>query len=396
MNIQDKLSPTAKEIPPSGIRKFFDLVVATEGVISLGVGEPDFITPWHIRESSIHSLEKGITSYTSNAGLLELREEISKYLETGFSLKYSPQNELMVTVGASEAIDIALRALVSSGDEVLVVEPAYVSYSPCVILAGGTPVSVPTFQKDDFKLMPDALESKITAKTKAIIMCFPNNPTGAIMEKEDLEKIAKIIDKHDLIVISDEVYAELTYGKRHVSIASLPGMKDRTINIGGLSKSFAMTGWRIGYVAAHPEIIGAMLKIHQYTILCAPIMGQVAALEAMKNGHNEMKKMIEQYDQRRRLIVKGFQEMGLSCHTPKGAFYAFPSIQATGYDDHVFAEELLKETKVAVVPGSVFGEGGKGFIRCSYATSYSKISEALERIEKFVTPRLNGTCDKVI
>lgn len=386
MNIQDKLSPKVKQIPPSGIRKFFDLVVATEGVISLGVGEPDFITPWHVRECSIHSLEEGKTSYTSNSGLLELREEICKYMYDGFSIKYAPTNEVMVTVGASEAIDIALRTLVSQGDEVLIVEPCYVSYSPCAILAGGTPVSVPTYQKDDFKLTPEILESKITPKSKVLIMCFPNNPTGAIMEEEDLKKIAAIVKKHDLIVISDEVYAELTYGKKHVSIVNLDGMKDRTVLIGGLSKSFAMTGWRIGFAMGHPEIIAAMLKIHQYTILCAPIMGQIAALEALRNGKCEMDKMVEQYDQRRKLIVKGFQEIGLSCHIPQGAFYAFPKITATGLEDHKFAEELLLQTKVAVVPGSVFGAGGTGFIRCSYATSYSQISEAIERIEKFVTP----------
>jgi len=390
MNIEEKLSPQVKLIPPSGIRKFFDLVVATEGVISLGVGEPDFITPWHIRESSIHSLEKGQTSYTSNAGLPELREYICQYIENDFSVKYSPSNEIMVTVGASEAIDIALRSLVSQGDEVLIVEPSYVSYAPCAVLAGATPVSVPTFQKDDFKLTAEVLESRITPKSKVIIMCFPNNPTGAIMEKEDLQKIADIIKKYDLLVISDEVYAELSYGVKHVSIASLEGMKDRTILIGGLSKAFAMTGWRIGYALAHPQIIAAMLKIHQYTILCAPIMGQIAALEAMKNGKLEMEKMVEQYDQRRKLIVKGFQEIGLSCHVPKGAFYAFPNIEATGYNDELFAEELLKQSKVAVVPGSVFGQGGKGFIRCSYATSYSKISEAIERIEKFARPLINN------
>ncbi len=390
MNIQDKLTPLVKQIPPSGIRKFFDLVVTMEGVISLGVGEPDFVTPWHVRESTIHSLEKGVTAYTSNAGIPELREEICKYMENRFSVKYSPVNETMVTVGASEAIDIALRALVGPGDEVLVVEPSYVSYSPCAILAGATPVSVPTYQKDNFRLMPDILESKITDKSKVLIMCFPNNPTGAIMEEEDLKKIAAVIKKHDLIVISDEVYAELSYGKKHVSLASIEGMKDHTIVIGGLSKAFAMTGWRIGYALAHPEIIAAMLKIHQYTILCAPVMGQVAAIEAFKCGKKEMDKMVEQYDQRRKLIVKGFQEMGLSCHTPQGAFYAFPSIQATGYDDQTFAEELLKQTKVAVVPGSVFGQGGTGFIRCSYATSYKQISEAIERIGNFVAPLLQN------
>ncbi|OEF98510.1 aminotransferase class I/II-fold pyridoxal phosphate-dependent enzyme [Desulfuribacillus alkaliarsenatis] len=389
MNIQEKLSPQVKQIPPSGIRKFFDLVVATKGVISLGVGEPDFVTPWHVRESSIHSLEQGMTSYTSNSGLLELREEICRYMDETFALKYSPNNEIMVTVGASEAIDIALRTIASQGDEVLIVEPCYVSYGPCATLAGATPVSVPTYQKDDFKLMPEVLESKITPKSKAIIMCFPNNPTGGVMEEEDLKKIADIIKKHDLLVISDEVYAELTYGKKHASIANIEGMKDRTILISGLSKSFAMTGWRIGFAMAHPEIIAAMLKIHQYTILCAPIMGQIAALEALRNGKCEMDKMIEQYDQRRKLIVKGFQEIGLSCHIPKGAFYAFPNIEATGYEDHQFAEELLKETKVAVVPGSVFGQGGKGFIRCSYATSYSQITEALERIGEFVLPLID-------
>ncbi len=384
MNISDKLSPAVKQIPPSGIRKFFDLVMAMEGVISLGVGEPDFVTPWHIRENTIYSLEKGMTSYTSNAGLYELREAICQYTEERFSIKYSPEQEVMVTVGASEAIDIALRTLVTPGDEVLVVEPSYVSYAPCATLAGAIPVSVPTYQKDDFKLMPDVLESKITPKSKILMMCFPNNPTGAVMERCDLQKIADIVKKHDLIVLSDEVYAELSYDKPHRSIAELEGMKDRTIVFGGMSKSFAMTGWRIGYAMGHHEIIAAMLKIHQYTILCAPIMGQVAALEALKNGYQEMQMMVEQYNRRRKLIVKGFQEMGLSCHTPKGAFYAFPNIEATGYTDYEFAEQLLKQTKVAVVPGSVFGQGGAGFIRCSYATSYAQISEAVDRIAQFV------------
>lgn len=386
IDMQKKLTDKVKNIPPSGIRKFFDLVMSTEGVISLGVGEPDFVTPWHIRESCVHALEQGMTSYTSNAGMLELREEICRYMDERFNLNYSATKETMVTVGASEAIDLALRSLVSAGDEVLIVEPCYVSYSPCAALTGAKPVSVPTYQKDDFRLNPEVLKSKITNKSKVLIICFPNNPTGAVMEIEHLQEIADIVEKNDLLVISDEVYAELSYGINHVSIANLEGMKDRTILIGGLSKSFAMTGWRIGYVQAHHELIAAMLKIHQYTILCAPVTGQVAALEALRRGKCEMEKMIEQYDQRRKLIVKGFQEMGLSCHVPQGAFYAFPNIEATGMDEYVFAEELLNQYKVAVVPGSVFGSGGEGFIRCSYATSYEKISEALERIESFIKP----------
>lgn len=377
-----RLSPVVKSIPPSGIRRFFDLASQMEDVISLGVGEPDFVTPWHVREACFYSLERGYTSYTSNKGLPELREAIADYLR-GFNLDYDPE-ELVVTVGGSEAIDIALRTLVCPGDEVLIPEPAYVSYNPCAILAGGRAVGIPTSAEDEFRLTPEKLREKITPRSKVLILCFPNNPTGATMSEGDLRAIAEVVIAHDLFVISDEIYAELTYDGRHASIASLPGMKERTVLISGMSKAFAMTGWRIGYAAAPPEILNAMLKIHQYTILCAPIMGQMAALEALRHGQAEKEKMIERYNQRRRLIVKGFRDIGLPCHEPKGAFYAFPDIRPTGLTSEEFAERLLHHSRVAVVPGNVFGQGGEGFVRCSYATSIEQIQKALERIADFV------------
>ncbi|WP_018131009.1 aminotransferase class I/II-fold pyridoxal phosphate-dependent enzyme [Effusibacillus pohliae] len=380
--LYDRLSPVVRELPPSGIRRFFDLANQMDDVISLGVGEPDFVTPWHVREACFYSLERGFTSYTSNKGLPELREAIADYLR-GFQLDYDPE-EIVVTVGGSEAIDIALRALLCPGDEVLIPEPAYVSYRPCAILAGGTAVGVPTYAADEFRLTPEILRAKLSPRSKVLILCFPNNPTGATMSEADLRAIAEVAVEHDLFVLSDEIYAELTYEGRHVSIASLPGMKERTVLISGMSKAFAMTGWRIGYAAAPPDILNAMLKIHQYTILCAPIMGQMAALEALRNGQAEKQKMIERYNQRRRLIVKGFRDIGLACHEPKGAFYAFPDIRSTGLTSEQFAERLLQHSRVAVVPGNVFGEGGEGFVRCSYATSVEQIERALERIGNFV------------
>ncbi|MCL6548820.1 MAG: aminotransferase class I/II-fold pyridoxal phosphate-dependent enzyme [Alicyclobacillus sp.] len=352
-------------------------------VISLGVGEPDFVTPWHVRDACFYALERGFTSYTSNRGLPELRQAIADYLQ-GFDLDYDPERELLVTIGGSEAIDICLRAIVSPGDEVLIPEPAYVSYRPCAVLAGARPVSVPTRAEDGFRLTPELLARHITPRTKALILCYPNNPTGAVMEREDLVAVARVAEAHDLLVISDEIYAELTYGRPHMSIAALPGMKERTVLVSGMSKAFAMTGWRIGYAAAPPDILDAMLKIHQYTILCAPIMGQMAAIEALRNGMAEKDRMVERYDQRRRLIVQGLNDIGLTCHEPRGAFYAFPDIRSTGLSSEEFAERLLAEAKVAVVPGNVFGEAGEGFVRCSYATSIDQIQRALERMERFV------------
>jgi len=379
-----RLSRTIQSIPPSGIRRFFELASSMEGVISLGVGEPDFVTPWNTREAAIASLERGYTAYTSNSGLYELREEICRYLASSFQVNYNPDKEIVVTVGASEGIDLALRAILDPGDEVLVVEPCYVSYDPVVRLAGGVPVAVQTSIDQQFKLTPQQIESKITDRTKAIIFCFPNNPTGSIMTKEELSALADVITRHDLLVISDEIYAELTYDTNHTSFASLPGMKDRTILLSGFSKAFAMTGWRIGYAAGPEDLIQAMVKIHQYTMLCAPIMGQVAALESLRHGMEAKDRMVESYRQRRNYVVKSFEQIGLSCHKPEGAFYAFPSIASTGMSAEEFAEKLILEQKVAVVPGHVFGEGGAQHIRCSYATSLENLEMAIDRIDAFL------------
>jgi len=386
--MQHHLAAHARAIPPSGIRRFFDLVSNSKDkdMISLGVGEPDFVTPWRVRDAAVYSLEKGKTQYTANAGMPELREAIGQYLYNQFQLNYDPAKEMIVTVGGSEGIDIALRALIEPGDEILVPEPCYISYSPITSLSGGVAVGIETFAEDQFKLTAASLQAAITPRSKILVLCYPSNPTGAIMTYEDLLPIAKIVEENDLIVISDEIYAELTFsGSSHVSFASLPGMKDRTILVSGFSKAFAMTGWRVGYTCGHPDLIGAMLKIHQYTIMCAPIMGQIAALEALtKGGMEEKDRMMESYNQRRRLVVQGFREMGLKCHEPQGAFYAFPSIQSTGLTSEQFAESLLLKGKVAAVPGHVFGKGGEGFIRCSYATSVSQLTEALERIHLFL------------
>ncbi len=367
------------------IRKFFDIVNEMKDAISLGVGEPDFDTPWHVREEGIYSLEKGRTFYTSNAGLKSLREEISRYLSRRCSLTYNPDTELLVTVGGSEAIDIALRAMLNPGDEVLLPQPCFVSYVPCTILAGGTPVPIELEEKDQFKLTPEKLLEKITDKTKLLIMPFPNNPTGAVMRQEDLEPIARIIEEKDLFVLSDEIYCELTYGQaRHVSIASLPGMRDRTVLINGFSKAYAMTGWRLGYAAAPHMILEQMTKIHQFAIMCAPTTSQYAAVSAMKNGDGDVEMMRESYDQRRRFVLHAFQEMGLECFEPNGAFYTFPSIRRLGMTSEEFANSLLREEKVAVVPGTAFGACGEGYLRVSYAYSLKNLKEALGRMARFV------------
>jgi len=383
-SMSDYLSQKVRDIPPSGIRKFFDLAAGSKDIISLGVGEPDFVTPWHVRDACVYSLEKGMTAYTPNAGILELREAIADYLHTSYRVKYEPSNEIIVTVGGSEAIDLALRALIEPGDEILIPEPCYISYSPITAITGGKTVGIETFAEHNFKLKAEHLKAAITPRSKVLILCYPSNPTGGIMTYEDWEPIAKIVEENDLIVISDEIYAELTYGKKHVSFAAMPGMKERTILVSGFSKAFAMTGWRMGYACGHPELIAAMLKIHQYTVMCAPVMGQVAALEALRNGMEEKDRMVESYNQRRRLVVNGFREIGLACHEPEGAFYAFPSIASTGLSSDEFAQRLLREAKVAAVPGHVFGHGGEGFLRCSYATSVAQLNEALDRIGSFV------------
>lgn len=384
MSWADRISPKVNAIPPSGIRRFFDIAAEMKGVISLGVGEPDFITPWHIRESCIYGLQRGYTSYTSNYGLLELREEISRKIAADYEVHYDPRSEVLITVGVSEAVDLAMRALLSPGDEVLIPEPSYVSYKACVSLAGGIPVPVPTFMEDEFRVTVNQLEQAVTDRTKLLLIGYPNNPTGAIMTREDLSAIAAFALKHDLIVISDEIYADLTYEGSHTCFSSLPGMRDRTIVLNGFSKAYAMTGWRIGYALSNSDFIGAMMKIHQYTMLCAPITAQVAAIEALKRGKTNMNKMVAEYNHRRRLMLDGFQRIGLPCFEPKGAFYIFPSIKTTGLSSMQFAEELLKAEKVALVPGDAFGASGEGFVRCSYAASVENLSEALLRIERFV------------
>lgn len=383
--MRNPLSKTITTIQPSGIRKFFDIVSEMKDAISLGVGEPDFDTPWHIRDEGIYSLEKGKTFYTSNAGLKELKEEIAKFLDRRYDLHYDPMAEIFITVGGSEAIDVAMRAMLDPGDEVLIPQPSYVSYVPCCILANGTPVPIELQAKDQFRLTPELLEAAITPKTKLLVMPFPNNPTGAVMEKADLEKIAELVIKYDLFVLSDEIYSELTYLDRHVSIASLPGMKERTIVINGFSKSHAMTGWRLGYACGPKEVIAQMLKIHQFAIMCAPTTSQYAAVEAMRNGDEDVAMMREEYNGRRRYLLNRFREMGLDCFEPFGAFYVFPSIQEFGMTSDEFATELLNAKKVAVVPGTAFGESGEGFVRISYAYSLENLKAAMDWIEEFVT-----------
>jgi aminotransferase len=379
------VSSRAQEIPPSGIRKFFDLVLTMEDVISLGVGEPDFNTPWNICESSIYSIEQGGTSYTSNRGLQTLRDTLSRYLSQHYNLEYNSNDELIITTGVSEALDIAVRAVVDAGDEVLIAQPSYVSYAPCVTLAGGTPVPVRCEEKDHFRLNPDRLAEQITKKSKALIINFPNNPTGAVMSGSDLKAIADLVVDHDLVLISDEVYAELTYESGHCAAATVDGLWERTITLNGFSKAYAMTGWRVGYLCAPKDLCEAALKIHQYVMLCAPVMGQVGALEALRSSEEEKNSMVNEYRLRRNMFVAGLNRIGLPCHIPQGAFYAFPSVEQTGMTDVEFAERLLKEQRVAVVPGSVFGSGGDDHLRCAYAVSRKGLSEALTRMEAFMT-----------
>ncbi len=378
------ISQKVDSLPPSGIRKFFDLLSSVEDVISLGIGEPDFVTPWHIREAGTYSLEKGYTMYTSNSGMLELRQELASYLQLRYRVSYHPEHEILITAGSSEGLDLALRAIINLGDEVIIPDPCYVAYPADVILAGGVPILVPTNEENNFVVRATDIEARITKQTKAILIGYPANPTGAVMSQKEADAIAGLAKKHDLLVISDEIYARLVYGAEHICFPSLPGMKERTILISGFSKSHAMTGWRIGYVAAERRFIQALAKIHQYTMLSAPTMAQMAAIEALRNGESEVEKMVQEYNRRRRLMVKRLNEIGLPCFEPKGAFYAFPSIKATGMNSEEFAEKLLLEEKVAVVPGTAVGPCGEGFVRCCYATSLSNIEEALRRMDRFI------------
>ena len=382
--MRNPLSETIVNIKPSGIRKFFDIVSEMKDAISLGVGEPDFDTPWHIRDEGIYSLEKGKTFYTSNSGLLELRQEISNYLMRRIHTSYDPKKQCIITVGGSEGIDIALRAMLDPGDEVLIPQPSYVSYEPCTILAGGKPVIINLKAENEFRLTPEEIIEACTEKTKVLVLPFPNNPTGAIMEREDLEKIARVIEEKDLFVISDEIYSELSYKDQHVSIVEMPGMKERTILINGFSKAYAMTGWRLGYACGPEEVISQMTKIHQFCIMCAPTTSQYAAIEALKNGDDDVAKMRDAYNQRRRFLMNAFKEMGLECFEPYGAFYVFPCIKEFGMTSDEFATRLLNEEKVAVVPGTAFGDCGEGFLRISYAYSIDNLKVALSRISNFI------------
>lgn len=378
------LSKKAVDLKPSGIRKFFDILDEMQGVISLTVGQPDFVTPWNIREAAIESLEKGKTYYTSNSGLIEFRKEIAAYLERRFSVSYDPSKEMIVTVGGSEAIDLAIRAIVEPGDEVLVVEPSYVCYTPITELTGGVPISIPTREEDKFKLTPELLKKHITPKTKMLILPYPNNPTGAIMTKEDLRKIADVVKDTNIVVLTDEIYGELTYGRKHFSFAAFEDMRDRTIYVGGFSKSYAMTGWRLGYVCAPREITKQMLKIHQYAIMCAPTASQYAGIIAARDGDEEIEYMKDCYNQRRRMLLSGLNEIGLTCFEPEGAFYVFPNISGYGLTSEQFCEKLLYDEKCAIVPGSAFGESGEGFARVSYAYSVEHISRAIDRLDRFL------------
>ncbi|HIV02336.1 MAG TPA: aminotransferase class I/II-fold pyridoxal phosphate-dependent enzyme [Candidatus Aphodoplasma excrementigallinarum] len=384
-DIQKILSPVVTGIPPSGIRKFFDIVSEMKDAISLGVGEPDFVTPTHIREAGIASLEDGHTHYTSNSGLAELRREIAAYMKRRFELEYDGMHEVLVSVGGSEAIDLALRAILCPGDEVLVPEPSFVCYKPDTVLAGGVAVPLETKEEDNFALTPETLRAAITPRTKALVLPYPNNPTGGIMTRAEVEAIAEVLEGTNILVISDEIYAELTYGdERHFSIARIPSMRERTLIVSGFSKAYAMTGWRLGYACGPQELIAAMTKIHQFAIMSAPTMSQYAAIAALRDGDDDIERMKREYNRRRRLIVDGFRRMGLSCFEPLGAFYVFPCIRNTGFGSNEFCERLLEEEKVAVVPGNAFGESGEGFVRCSYAYSVEQITEALRRIERFV------------
>ena len=384
------LSSRAMELKPSGIRKFFDILEEMQDVVSLTVGQPDFDTPWHIREAGIRSLEEGRTYYTSNSGTVELRREISAYQKRRFGLEYDPKNEIIVTVGGSEAIDLALRAVVNIGDEVIVPEPCFVCYSPLVTLAGGAPVTINLRAENDFRLTAAEIEAAITPKTKAVVLAFPNNPTGAVLDGNDLENLAEVIRRHNILVISDEIYAELTYGERHVSIASLDGMRERTIIAAGFSKSYAMTGWRLGYTLAPPEITAQMLKIHQFAIMCAPTASQFAAVEAVRNGDEDIEFMKAEYDGRRRFVVSGLHDMGIDCFVPRGAFYVFPDISGFGMTSEEFCGRLLREKHVAIVPGTAFGECGEGFARISYAYSLRHLEKALKRMEEFINDLQKG------
>lgn len=387
--MRNPLSKKIVQVKPSGIRKFFDLVSEMDDVISLGVGEPDFDTPWHIRDEGIYSLEKGKTFYTSNSGLKELKNEIAKYIKRSQNVDYDPAHEIMVTVGGSEAIDVALRAMIDEGDEVLIPQPSYVSYEPCAFLAGAKPVIINLKAENEFKLTAKEIEDACTDKTKILILPFPNNPTGSIMEKEELEKIAKVIIEKDLFVLSDEIYAELTYKGKHVSITTIEGMKERTILINGFSKSYAMTGWRLGYACAPQKILEQMLKIHQYAIMCAPTTSQYAAVEALKNGDKDVEEMRRSYNHRRRFLMNAFREMGLECFEPFGAFYVFPCIKEFGMTSEEFATKFLMEEKVATVPGTAFGDSGEGFLRISYAYSLETLKTAMQKLNKFITKLRN-------
>lgn len=381
---QSFLNKTVKSIPPSGIRRFFDIAAEMKDAISLGVGEPDFVTPWHIRDEGIYSLEKGHTHYTSNAGIKELRLEIAAYMKRRFGLEYDGLTQTIVTVGGSEAIDLFLRSVIEPGDEVLIPEPSFVCYKPITRLAGGVPVTITTKAENNFKLTAEEVEAAMTSKTKVLILPFPNNPTGAVMTKRDLEGIAEVVKKHNILVLSDEIYAELTYGIQHTSVAAIDGMYDRTVVVNGFSKSHAMTGWRLGYACGNPDIIKAMTKVHQFAIMSAPTTSQYAAIEALRNGDSDIAMMREEYNQRRMIMVSGFNAMGLDCFEPEGAFYTFPCIQSTGLSSNDFCEKLLFGKKVAVIPGTAFGSSGEGFVRCSYAYSLKNINEALNRIEAFI------------
>jgi aminotransferase len=384
MILENMIKDYVKDMPPSGIRKYFDIINEMDDVISLGVGEPDFVTPWNVREAGIYSLEQGHTHYSSNAGMIELRNEIAKYLHRRFDLNYNPEDEILVTVGGSEGIDIVLRALVGPGDEVIVPEPSFVAYKGCTAFTGATAKVLDLKAKDEFKLTPEALEAAITENTKVVIIPFPNNPTGAIMTRDELVGIVEVLKDKNIIVISDEIYSELCYGEKHVSIASFPEMRDKTLVINGFSKSYAMTGWRLGYLCGHPTLISQMKKIHQYAIMSAPTTAQYAAIEALKKGDDSVQEMCREYNRRRRVLLDGFRKMGLDCFEPLGAFYIFPSIKSTGITSDEFCEQLLVSEKVLVVPGSAFGDCGEGFIRVCYASSMDDIIEALKRIERFV------------
>jgi aminotransferase len=384
LDYKNILSNKIKYVKPSGIRKFFDIVEEMEDVISLGVGEPDFATPWHIRNAGIYSLEKGKTRYTSNAGLQELRDEICSYMMRRYSLDYSPKTQTIVTVGGSEAIDLCIRAVVDDGDEVIIPEPSFVCYLPITTLAGGVPVPLETKAQDEFRINIETLKKAITPRTKLLILPFPNNPTGAVMRKEHLQEVADVLRGTNIMVLSDEIYSELTYGEKHISFASFDGMKERTIVVNGFSKSYSMTGWRLGYACGPEEIISAMHKIHQYAIMCAPTTSQFAAIEALKNGDDDVRAMVTEYNMRRRFLLNGLRKIGLDCFEPQGAFYVFPSIKSSGLSSEEFCERLLLEKKVAVVPGTAFGSCGEGFVRISYSYSLKHIIEALKRIESFM------------